>query len=110
MTSDLNYFRCFIGLWLAVNSSLWLLILGTISIFASYKYSAGKHSFSANGLGEIVAAIFLGTVVTTIAYVVHGYSLNVQDDRDSVRERLGEKAAVHFARSHVPFCLSHDLF
>lgn len=66
----------FIGLWLALNSSLWLLVIGIVSMFAGNKYSAGSHSFSAKGLGELAAAIFLGTVVTTVAYIVQGHSLD----------------------------------
>jgi 1,4-dihydroxy-2-naphthoate octaprenyltransferase len=59
-----------IGLWLALNSSLWVIAVGVLGIVAGYKYSAGSDSFSSVGLGEAVAAIFLGPVVTLLAYFV----------------------------------------
>src|SRR5699024_6962346 len=65
-----------IGAWLAIESSLWLLPIGVISIFAGIKYSLGTHSFSAIGLGECIAFIFLGIVVTVLGYVVQGHPLN----------------------------------
>src|SRR5699024_4874031 len=65
-----------IGAWLAIESSWWLLPIGVISIFAGIKYSLGTHSFSAIGLGECIAFIFLGIVVTVLGYVVQGHPLN----------------------------------
>lgn len=66
-----------IGAWLAVKSHLWIALVGAISIYAGYKYSAGANSFSARGLGELIAAVFLGTVVTTLSYVVQGYNIDL---------------------------------
>src|SRR5690625_2559048 len=65
-----------IGAWLAIESSLWILPIGIISILAGIKYSLGTHSFSAIGLGECIAFIFLGIVVTVLGYVVQGHALN----------------------------------
>ena len=59
-----------IGLWLALHSSLSVILVGTLGIAAGCKYSAGKHSFSSIGLGETIAAFFLGPVVTLLAYFV----------------------------------------
>lgn len=67
-----------IGFWLALETSLWIILIGVLGILAGYAYSAGQHSFSSIGLGETVAAIFLGFVPATLAYFVQGYSLNVQ--------------------------------
>lgn len=66
-----------LGLWLAMHSSVWIILVGAIGIIAGYKYSAGKtNSLSAIGLGEGVAAIFLGFVPGTVAFVVQGQLLN----------------------------------
>lgn len=62
-----------IGLWLAFANSvntLWIVITGILGILAGIKYSAGKHSFASIGLGETVAFLFLGPVITTLAYIV----------------------------------------
>jgi 1,4-dihydroxy-2-naphthoate octaprenyltransferase len=66
-----------IGLWLAIHSSLWIILPGVLGIAAGYKYSAGKHSFSSIGLGETIAALFLGPVVTLLAYFVQTNTINV---------------------------------
>lgn len=66
-----------IGFWLAVHSSVWVAVVGAVSIGAGYKYSAGSPALCAIGLGELIAAIFLGTVVTTLAYVVQGHAVDL---------------------------------
>lgn len=59
-----------LGVWLALQSSFWILIIGALSILAGIYYSAGKHSLSSIGAGELIAAIFLGFIVTGLAYTV----------------------------------------
>lgn len=61
-----------LGIWLAFQSSFWILLVGAISIIAGIYYSAGKPSLASIGAGELVAAVFLGFVVTSLAYVVQG--------------------------------------
>src|SRR5690625_5774300 len=65
-----------IGLWLSTISTFRIIPVGIIGIAAGYRYSAGNHSFSAIGLGEVIAAVFLGGATTILAYVVQGNSLN----------------------------------
>ena len=67
-----------IGLWLATMTTFWIIPIGTIGIVAGYRYSAGTHSFSAIGLGEVVGAIFLGGATTILAYVVQGHTVNLE--------------------------------
>lgn len=59
-----------IGLWLAISSTWWIVVAGVLGIMAGIKYSAGSHSFSSIGMGEVVAGLFLGPVVTILAYLV----------------------------------------
>ena len=66
-----------IGLWLAFASTLWIIPIGVVSIIAGIKYSAGTHSFSAIGMGETIAFLFLGMVVPTLAYLVQGNPLSM---------------------------------
>lgn len=66
-----------LGLWLAFESSLWVAFVGILGIAASIGYSAGSYSFSSIGLGEAVAFVFLGPVITGLAYTVQGHSLNL---------------------------------
>lgn len=65
-----------LGIWLAAQSSFWILFIGVFSISAGIWYSAGKPSLSSIGAGELVAAIFLGFVVTALAHIVGGGNLD----------------------------------
>jgi|SRR5690625_840020 len=70
-----------VGLWLAFannESTLWVITAGILGISAGVKYSAGEHSFSSIGLGETTAFLFLGPVVTSLAFIVQGNPINWQ--------------------------------
>jgi len=70
-----------IGLWLAFansGSTAWVITTGILGILAGIKYSAGEHSFSSIGLGETTAFLFLGPVITTLAFIVQGNNINWQ--------------------------------
>src|SRR5699024_10581519 len=59
-----------LGYFLALASTMWIIPVGVVSIFAGIKYSAGKHAFASIAMGEVIAFLFLGVVVTVLAYVV----------------------------------------
>lgn len=61
-----------LGTWLAFASSVWILIFGVVGVIGGYFYSAGRKALSSIGLGELTAALFLGTMVMVLAYAVHG--------------------------------------
>lgn len=62
-----------LGLWLAAHSYPIIILIGIIGIYAGYKYSAGGNkSFSALGIGEVTAAIFLGFVPVMLAFIIQG--------------------------------------
>lgn len=65
-----------LGIWLSMETTWWLAIIGSIGILAGLGYSAGNYSFSALGLGETVAAIFLGFVTTFLGFIVQGNIIN----------------------------------
>lgn len=69
-------FAVVVGIWLAIISNPWILVVGALGIIAGYAYSAGRHCFSKIGLGELVAAVFLGPVITVLAYVIEGHQLS----------------------------------
>lgn len=69
------------GLWLAFansRSTIWVIVTGTLGILAGIKYSAGEHSFSSLGLGETTAFLFLGPIITALAYIVQGNTIDLQ--------------------------------
>ncbi|GAA5346974.1 1,4-dihydroxy-2-naphthoate octaprenyltransferase [Planifilum fimeticola] len=61
-----------LGAYLAWSSHGWVAVVGTAGILCGYAYSAGPRPLSSLGLGELIAALFLGTAVTVIAYAVQG--------------------------------------
>ncbi len=61
-----------LGAYLAWHSHGWIVVVGAAGILCGYAYSAGPRPLSSLGLGELVAAVFLGPAVTAIAYVVQG--------------------------------------
>ncbi|TFJ93351.1 prenyltransferase [Lentibacillus salicampi] len=70
-------FAVLLGIWLAMQSTFWIIPVGVASIIFGYLYSAGPHPLCGVGLGETVAFTFLGPVVTILSYVVQGYSLDL---------------------------------
>lgn len=69
-------FAAVLGVWLAFQSSFWIIVIGAVGILFGIFYSAGSHSLSSMGFGEITAAIFLGIVPTILAYMIQGIRLN----------------------------------
>lgn len=65
-----------LGAWLSIQTTWWFALVGSIGILAGIGYSAGSHSFSAIGLGEVIAAIFLGFVTTILGYTVQAHSID----------------------------------
>lgn len=67
-----------IGVWLAIQSSFWIIPVGIFGIIFGYFYSAGPHPLCSIGLGETVAFVFLGLATTLLGYVVQGHALDLQ--------------------------------
>ncbi|HLQ94955.1 MAG TPA: prenyltransferase [Pseudogracilibacillus sp.] len=61
-----------LGIWIGSQYGWWMFILGLVGILAASFYSAGKKSLAAIGLGETVAAVFLGFVPFMLGYAVQG--------------------------------------
>lgn len=71
-------FAIILGVWISAETSWWMAVIGSIGMISGFFYSAGKYSFSALGLGEVIAAIFLGFVTTILGFVTQGHTLNLQ--------------------------------
>ncbi|SDQ26505.1 prenyltransferase [Virgibacillus salinus] len=67
-----------IGAWLAFTSSFWVILAGILGITFGYLYSAGPRPLCSIGLGETVAFIFLGPVITILGYSVQGHAVDTQ--------------------------------
>lgn len=66
------------GVVLAVNISLWLLLVGAASIWAAWGYTGGKKPYGYFGFGELSVFIFFGLVATVGSYYIQTEQLNWQ--------------------------------
>lgn len=56
------------GTILAVNTSLWLILIGVISILAAWSYTGGRKPYGYLGFGELSVFLFFGVVATVGSY------------------------------------------
>lgn len=66
------------GFILAVNVSIWLLLIGAASIWAAWGYTGGKKPYGYLGFGELSVFIFFGLVATVGSYYIQTEQLNWQ--------------------------------
>lgn len=52
------------GLYLAVVTNLWLIVIGALCIAAGWFYTGGKNPYGYIGLGEVFVFVFFGVVAT----------------------------------------------
>lgn len=60
-----------IGLYIAFNSSLWILVIGVVSMAVGYFYTGGPLPISWTPFGEVFAGFFMGTVIIMITFFIH---------------------------------------
>ncbi len=63
------------GLLLALRSSLWLILVGLLSILAAWGYTGGKRPYGYRALGEISVFIFFGLVAVLGTYFVQSETI-----------------------------------
>ena len=69
--SFISFFIAIIaGTVLALNTSVWLIAVGFISILAAWGYTGGKKPYGYLGFGELAVFIFFGVVATVGSYYV----------------------------------------
>lgn len=65
-----------IGLYIAFNSSLWILLIGIISMAVGYLYTGGPFPISWTPFGEVFAGLFMGTIIIMITFFIHTGTLH----------------------------------
>jgi len=66
------------GSILSFSTSLWLFIIGGISILAAWGYTGGKKPYGYIGFGELSVFVFFGLVATIGSYYIQSEELNWQ--------------------------------
>ena len=61
-------FGGFMGLILALQTSLWLMAVGALAIAAAWGYTGGKNPYGYFGFGELSVFVFFGLVATMGTY------------------------------------------
>ena len=69
---------CLAGTLLSLNTTLWLILVGMISILAAWGYTGGKRPYGYLGFGEFSVFIFFGLVATIGSYYVQTQQINWQ--------------------------------
>lgn len=69
---------CIAGTLLSLNTTLWLILVGLISVLAAWGYTGGKNPYGYLGFGEISVFIFFGLVATIGSYYVQTQEINWQ--------------------------------
>jgi len=67
---------CIAGTLLSLNTTLWLILVGLISVLAAWGYTGGKNPYGYLGFGEISVFIFFGLVATIGSYYVQSQEIN----------------------------------
>lgn len=69
---------CIAGTLLSLNTTLWLILVGIISVLAAWGYTGGKRPYGYLGFGEFSVFIFFGLVATIGSYYVQTQEINWQ--------------------------------
>ena len=67
---------CIAGTLLSINTTLWLILVGLISVLAAWGYTGGKKPYGYLGFGEFSVFIFFGLVATIGSYYVQTQQIN----------------------------------
>lgn len=59
-----------LGVYICMNSSWWVALVGSISILVGYLYTGGPLPISSTPLGEIISGFFMGTIIIQISYYI----------------------------------------
>lgn len=67
-----------LGLYITLNSSIWIAVIGAFSMLMGYLYTGGPYPIAYTPFGEIFAGFFMGLVIIVISYFIHVGSVSVE--------------------------------
>ncbi|BCU51952.1 1,4-dihydroxy-2-naphthoate polyprenyltransferase [Staphylococcus auricularis] len=110
-----------IGIFLAIQSSLWILPVGLVCMAVGYLYTGGPFPISWTPLGEIFSGLFMGMIIILISFyiqtgVLDGYAvwmsipivitIGLINMANNIRDRVKDKAK---GRKTLPILLGKRL-
>ncbi len=67
-----------LGLFITINSSIWIAVIGAISMFMGYLYTGGPYPIAYTPFGELFAGFFMGFVIILISYFIHTGEISIE--------------------------------
>ncbi len=67
-----------LGVYIAINSSIWIAVIGAFSMLMGYLYTGGPYPIAYTPFGEIFAGFFMGLVIITISYFIHVGTVSIE--------------------------------
>ncbi|MFD1739168.1 1,4-dihydroxy-2-naphthoate polyprenyltransferase [Bacillus salitolerans] len=67
-----------LGVYICMQTSWWLAIIGTICMAAGYFYTGGPVPIAYTPFGEMVAGLFMGNIIILLSYYVQTSTITVE--------------------------------
>ncbi len=71
-------FAALLGLLLALQTTLWLTLIGAFALLAAWGYTGGKRPYGYSGFGEVSVFIFFGLVATIGTFYVQTETITLK--------------------------------
>lgn len=60
-----------LGIYITITSSVWIAVIGAVSMLMGYLYTGGPYPIAYTPFGELFAGFFMGVVIIAISYFIH---------------------------------------
>ncbi|HET7578656.1 MAG TPA: 1,4-dihydroxy-2-naphthoate polyprenyltransferase [Bacillales bacterium] len=67
-----------IGVYICINSSWWLAVIGLVCMAAGYYYTGGPYPIAYTPLGELTSGLFMGFIIVLIAFYIQTGTVTVE--------------------------------
>lgn len=67
-----------LGVYICIETSWWLAVIGLVSMAAAYFYTGGPYPIAYTPFGEIVAGLFMGNIIILISFFIQTGSVTLE--------------------------------